>query len=106
MPGNVLIVMTKLDDMLELSALKTDQISSELFNFTVTQSPGAAFTDMGDDSKVFTLSIGILFYFGVLGLTVYVLYCLVHCCGKCNKMCKKLQLWLLPKLIFSAALSY
>ena len=53
-PGNVQIVMTKFNDMLELSALETGQITSALFNFTETQSAGAAFTEMGDDSKVFT----------------------------------------------------
>ena len=88
-PGNVQMVMTKFNDMLELSALETGQITSALFNFTETQSPGAAFTEMGDDSKVFTEFIGNVFYFGVLGLAAYLLYGLVHCCGKFNKTCQK-----------------
>ncbi len=48
------MVMTKFNDMLELSALETGQITSALFNFTEIQSPGPAFTEMGDGSKVFT----------------------------------------------------
>ena len=89
MPGNVLMVMTKFNDMLELSALETGQITSALFNFTETQSPGAAFTEMGDDSKVLTKFIGNLFYIGLLGLAAYLLYGLVLCCGKSNKTCQK-----------------
>jgi hypothetical protein len=88
-PGNVKMVMTKFNDMLELSALETGQITSALFNFTETQSPGAAFTEMGDGSKIFTEFIGNLFYIGVLGLAAYLLYGLVHCCGKFNKTCQK-----------------
>ena len=88
-PGNVQMVMTKFNDMLELSALETGQITSALFNFTETQSPGAAFTKMGDDSKLFTEFIGNLFYFGLLCLAVYLLYGLVLCCGKSNKTCQK-----------------
>ena len=89
MPGNVQVVMTKLNDMLELSALETGQITSALFNFTETQSPGGAFTEMGVDSNVFIEFIGNLFYIGVLGLAAYLLYGLVLCCGKSNKTCKK-----------------
>ena len=105
-PGNVQIVMVKLSDMLALSALPTEQITSELFNFTETQSAGENFAQMGNDSKVFTQHIGNLFYVGVFLFTVYVLYGLVHCCGKFNKTCKKIDLWLLPKLICSAAICY
>ena len=61
---------------------------------------------MGDDSKVFTEFIGNLFYFGVLGSAVYLLYGLVHCCGKFNKTCQKFKLRLYSKFIFSAALCY
>jgi hypothetical protein len=92
--------------MLALSALPTERITSELFNFTETQSAGANFAQMGNDSKVFTLYIGNLFYVGVILLVVYTFYGLVHCCGKCNKTCKKIDLWLFPKLICSAAISY
>ena len=88
-PGNVLMIMTKFNDMLELSALETSQITSALFNFTETQSAGAAFTEMGDDSKIFIEFIGNLFYLGVLGLAAYLLYGLVQCCGESNKTCKK-----------------
>jgi lipoprotein signal peptidase len=83
------MVMIKFNDMLELSALESGQITSALFNFTETESPGAAFTEMGDDSKVLIKFIGNLFYFGVLGSAVYLLYGLVHLCGKSNKTCKK-----------------
>ena len=84
-PGNVQIVMVKMSDMLALSALPTSRITSELFNFTETQSAGANFAQMGNDSKVFTLYIGNLFYVGVFLFAVYILYGLVHCCGKFNK---------------------
>jgi hypothetical protein len=100
------MVMTKFNDMLELSALETGQITSALFNFTETQSPGAAYTEMGDGSKVFSEFIGNLFYIGVLGLAAYLLYGLVHCCGKFNKTCQKFKLRLYSKFIFSAALCY
>jgi hypothetical protein len=105
-PGNVQIVMVKLSDMLALSALKTEQITSKLFNFTETQSAGENFAQMGNDSKVFTLYIGNLFYVGVLLFAEYILYGLVHCCGKYNKTCKKFDLWLFSKLICSAAICY
>ncbi len=88
-PGNVLLVMTKFNDMLELSALEIGQITSAVFNFTETQSPGAAFTEMGVDSKVLTEFIGNPFYIGVLVLAAYLLYGLFFCCGKCNKTCQK-----------------
>ena len=51
--------MNNLNDMLELSALETGQITSSLFNFTETKSPGAGFNEMGNDSKVLTEFIGI-----------------------------------------------
>ncbi len=88
-PGNVQMVMTKFNDMLELSALETNQITSSVFNFTETQSPGDSFTEMGNDSKVFTEFIGNLFYLGVIGLAAYLIYGLVHCCGKSDKKCQK-----------------
>jgi hypothetical protein len=50
--------MTNLNDMLELSALETEEITSSLFNFTQTQSPGAGFDEMGNDSKVLTRFVG------------------------------------------------
>ena len=50
--------MTDLNDMLQLSALETDEITSSLFNFTETLSPGAGLNEMGNDSKVFTVFIG------------------------------------------------
>ena len=105
-PGNVQIVMVKLSDMLALSALPNEQITSELFNFTETQSAGENFAQMGNDSKVFTQYIGNLFYVGVFLLVVYILYGLVHFCGKSNKTFKKIDLWLFPKLICSAAICY
>ncbi len=105
-PGNVQIVMVNLSDMLALTALQTERITSELFNFTETQSAGANFAQMGNDSKVFTLYIGNLFYVGVFLFLVYLLYGLVHCCGKFNKTCKKIDFWLFPKLICSAAICY
>ena len=58
-PGNVRHVMNNLNDMLELSALETGQITSNLFNFTDTKSPGAGLNEMGNDSKVLTEFIGI-----------------------------------------------
>ena len=51
--------MNNLNDMLELSALETGQITSNLFNFTETKSPGAGLNEMGNDSKVLTEFIGI-----------------------------------------------
>ncbi len=88
-PGNVLLVMTKFNDMLELSALETGQITSAVFNFTETQSPGTAFTEMGDDSKVLIEFIGNPFYIGVLGLAAYLLCGIVLSCGKSNETCRK-----------------
>jgi lipoprotein signal peptidase len=93
-PGNVRQVMNNLNDMLELSALETDQITSSLFNFTETQSPGAGFTEMGNDSKVLTAFIGNLFYIGVVILLVYLLYGFVHGCGYSDRRCKRFDLWL------------
>ena len=61
---------------------------------------------MGNDSKVFIQYIGNLFYVGVFLFAVYILYGLVHCCGKFNKTSKKIDLWLFPKLICSAAICY
>ena len=98
--------MVKMSNMLALSALPTSRITSKLFNFTETQSAGANFAQMGNDSKVFTQYIGNLFYVGVFLLVVYILYGLVHCCGKSNKTCKKFEMWLFPKLICSAAICY
>ncbi len=105
-PGNVRQVMNNLNDMLQLSALETDQITSSLFNFTETQSPGAGFTEMGNDSKVLTAFIGNLFYIGVVILLVYLLYGFVHGCGYSNRRCKRFDLWLQPKLIWSALICY
>ena len=81
-PANVLSVMTNLNNMLELSALKTGKITSAVFNFTETQSPGSGFDDMEDDTKVLTLFLGNIFHIGVIVLAVYALYALVYLSGK------------------------
>jgi len=92
--------------MLELSALDTSKITSAVFNFTDTQSPGPGFDDMGNGTKVLTFFLGNLFYVGVITLAMYALYVLVFLCRKSSKICNKLDLWLIPKLIFSAAICY
>ena len=61
---------------------------------------------MGNDSKVLTAFIGNLFYIGVLLLLVYLLYGFVHGCGYSDRRCKRFDLWLLPKLIWSALICY
>jgi hypothetical protein len=61
---------------------------------------------MGNDSKVFVLFLGNLFFIGVLILTILILYGFIHCFGKFSKRCLKIDLWLSPKLIFSALITY
>jgi hypothetical protein len=61
---------------------------------------------MGNDSKVLTTFMGNLFYIGVLLLPVYLLYGFVHGCGYSYIRCKRFDLWLLPKLIWSALICY
>ena len=92
-PSNVLTVMTNLSNMLQLSIFPTSAIMSGVFNFTETQSPGAGFTRMGNDSKVLILFLGPLFFIGVLILAAYILNGFVHWFGKSNKICKKIDEW-------------
>lgn len=84
-PGNVRSILSNLNDMIELSAIPTDQFTSKIFNFTETQSPGAGFAEMGNESKVLVLFIGKKFYIGFFISAVYMLYGLVHFSGKSNK---------------------
>jgi hypothetical protein len=79
-PGNVLLVMTNFNNMLNLSALETEQITSGLFNFTETQVPGAGFNEMGDTSKNLILFLGNVFFIALFLLAVYLLYGFVNCC--------------------------
>ena len=77
-----------------------------MFNFTETQSPGAGFAEIGNDTKVLVIFIGKPFYIGVFILAIYILYGLVHFSLKSNKTCKKVVSWLATKFIFGAALRY
>jgi hypothetical protein len=61
---------------------------------------------MGNDSKVLVLFLGNLFFIGVLIFKMLILYGFIHCCGKSSKRCLKIDLWLAPKLIFSAQITY
>ena len=105
-PGNVLMVMTNFNDMLNLSALETEQITSGLFNFTETQAPGAGFNEMGDDSKNLILFLGNVFFIALFLLAVYLLYGFVNCCGYSDRCCKKTDLWLRPYLICGTLICY
>ena len=66
---------------------------SGVFNFTETQSPGAGFALMGNNTMVLILFLGPLFFIGVLILAGYILHAFVHWLGKSNKMCKKIDEW-------------
>ncbi len=92
-PGNVVMVTTNLANMIQVNLFPTEVIMSTVFNFTSTESPGAGFTRMGNDSKVLVLFLGTLFFIGVLILVAYVLHGFVYWCGKSSKWCKKIDIW-------------
>jgi hypothetical protein len=77
-----------------------------VFDFTPTESPGAGFKRMGNDSKVLVLFLGTLFFIGVIILVAYILHGFVYLCRKANKMSKKIDEWCRPKLYYSAMISY
>jgi len=61
---------------------------------------------MGDDSKSLTLFLGNIFIIGLAFLAVYLIYGLIKCCSPYDKCCKKMDLWLFPKMIWSTAIVY
>ena len=92
-PGNVLMVMTNLFNMIQVNLFPTDLILNALFNFSETESPGMGFERAGNDTKVLIPYLGTTFFFAVLILAAYILYGFVHWCGKYSKLFKKIAVW-------------
>jgi len=105
-PGNVVLAMKTLDDMLSLTAIPTEQFLIKSFNFTETESPGPSFDNMGDNSKSLVLFLGNVFIIGLIILAIYLIYGFVNCCRNVDIYCKKMDLWLFPKLIWGTLFVY
>jgi hypothetical protein len=44
MPGNVILVVTNLENICDFNFFPTDEIMTSVFNFTQTDSPGVGFS--------------------------------------------------------------
>ena len=101
MPGNVILVTTKLSDISSFEGvLPTEDILEGLFDFTPTDPPGVGFECMGVDNASVTLYQGITFIIMILIGLVYLVYGLAYSCRLYDRLMSKLEQKLKPGLCF------
>jgi hypothetical protein len=92
--------------MINFDVFPTDLIMSSIFNFTPTESPGAGFTRMGNDTKVLTLFLGSIFLIGLITLLAYGIHGITYWCGKYIMRCKKIDVRIRATLYLSTLISF
>jgi hypothetical protein len=100
MPGNVILVITKLSDISSFTLFPVDDFFAWLFYFTPTDAPGVGFECMGVDNASVTLYLGMAFLMMMFMGLQYLLYGLAYRCRLYDKIIRKIEDYLKPGLLY------
>ncbi len=100
MPGNVILLITKLSDISSFTLFPVDDFFAWLFDFTPTDSPGVGFECMGVDNASVTLYQGMTFLIMILIGLQYLVYGLAYGCRVYDRIMSKIEQKLRPGLCF------